>query len=254
MEGRMTICNMSIEAGARAGLIAPDETTFEYLKGLPQSPKGGAFEQAVAFWKTLPSDPDAKYDTEIVLKASELVPQVTWGTSPEDVLPITASVPNPADVADEAKRKAMQRALDYMGLTPGTHLTDVKVDRVFIGSCTNGRIEDLREVAKVAQGKKVASHVNAMVVPGSGLVKAQAEEEGLDKILIEAGFDWREPGCSMCLAMNPDRLSPGERCASTSNRNFEGRQGRGGRTHLMSPAMAAAAAITGHLADVRSIG
>ncbi|MET1028429.1 MAG: 3-isopropylmalate dehydratase large subunit [Dongiaceae bacterium] len=253
MEGRMTICNMSIEAGARAGLIAPDQTTFDYLKGRPQSPKGGAYEQAVAFWKTLPSDPDAKYDTEVVLQASDLVPQVTWGTSPEDVLPITASVPDPAAVTDEGKRKSMQRSLDYMGLTPGTKLTEVKVDRVFIGSCTNGRIEDLRVVAAIAKGKKVASHVNAMVVPGSGLVKAQAEEEGLDKILIDAGFDWREPGCSMCLAMNPDRLEPGERCASTSNRNFEGRQGRGGRTHLMSPAMAAAAAITGHLADVRGL-
>ena len=253
MEGRMTVCNMSIEAGARAGLIAPDETTFNYIKGRPQAPKAAAFEQAVAYWKTLPSDPGAKYDVEVTLNAAELVPQVTWGTSPEDVLPITAQVPNPASLGDETKRKAMQRAIDYMGLTPGENLTDVKVDRVFIGSCTNGRIEDLRVVAAIAKGKKVASHVNAMVVPGSGLVKAQAEQEGLDKILIEAGFDWREPGCSMCLAMNPDRLSPGERCASTSNRNFEGRQGRGGRTHLMSPAMATAAAITGHLADVRQL-
>jgi 3-isopropylmalate/(R)-2-methylmalate dehydratase large subunit len=253
MEGRMTVCNMTIEAGARAGLIAPDETTFEYLKGRPMAPKGAAFEQALAFWKTLPSDPGAKYDVEIELKAEDIVPQVTWGTSPEDVLPITAKVPNPADVADEDKRRAMQRALDYMGLTAGTPLTQVKIDRVFIGSCTNGRIEDLREVAKLAAGRKVAAHVNAMVVPGSGLVKAQAEAEGLDKILIEAGFDWREPGCSMCLAMNPDKLAPGERCASTSNRNFEGRQGRGGRTHLVSPAMATAAAITGHLADVREL-
>jgi 3-isopropylmalate/(R)-2-methylmalate dehydratase large subunit len=253
MEGRMTVCNMTIEAGARAGLIAPDETTFEYLKGRPMAPKGAAFEQALAFWKTLPSDADAKYDVEIELKAADIIPQVTWGTSPEDVLPITAKVPNPADVADEDKRRAMQRALDYMGLTAGTPLTEVKIDRVFIGSCTNGRIEDLREVAKLAAGRKVASHVNAMVVPGSGLVKAQAEAEGLDKILIEAGFDWREPGCSMCLAMNPDKLAPGERCASTSNRNFEGRQGRGGRTHLVSPAMATAAAITGHLADVREL-
>lgn len=253
MEGRMTVCNMTIEAGARAGLIAPDETTFEYLKGRPMAPKAAAFEQAVAFWKTLPSDPDAKYDVEIELKAADIVPQVTWGTSPEDVLPITAKVPNPADVTDENKRRAMERALDYMGLTPGTPLKEVKVDRVFIGSCTNGRIEDLREVAKLAEGRKVAAHVNAMVVPGSGLVKAQAEEEGLDKIFIAAGFDWREPGCSMCLAMNPDKLSPGERCASTSNRNFEGRQGRGGRTHLVSPAMAAAAAITGHLTDVREL-
>ena len=253
MEGRMTVCNMTIEGGARAGLIAPDETTFEYLKGRPMAPKGAAYEQAVSFWKTLPSDPGAKYDVEIELKAADIVPQVTWGTSPEDVLPITAKVPNPADVADEDKRRAMQRALDYMGLTPGTPLKEVKVDRVFIGSCTNGRIEDLREVAKLAEGRKVASHVNAMVVPGSGLVKAQAEAEGLDKIFIEAGFDWREPGCSMCLAMNPDKLAPGERCASTSNRNFEGRQGRGGRTHLVSPAMATAAAITGHLTDVREL-
>ena len=253
MEGRMTVCNMTIEAGARAGLIAPDETKFEYLKGRPMAPKGAAFEQALAFWKTLPSDADAKYDVEIELKAADIIPQVTWGTSPEDVLPITAKVPKPADVADEDKRRAMQRALDYMGLTAGTPLTEVKIDRVFIGSCTNGRIEDLREVAKLAAGRKVASHVNAMVVPGSGLVKAQAEAEGLDKILIEAGFDWREPGCSMCLAMNPDKLAPGERCASTSNRNFEGRQGRGGRTHLVSPAMATAAAITGHLADVREL-
>jgi 3-isopropylmalate/(R)-2-methylmalate dehydratase large subunit len=253
MEGRMTVCNMTIEAGARAGLIAPDETTFEYLKGRPMAPKAAAFEQAVAFWKTLPSDPDAKYDVEIELKAEDIVPQVTWGTSPEDVLPITAKVPNPADVTDEHKRRAMERALDYMGLTPGTPLKEVKVDRVFIGSCTNGRIEDLREVAKLAEGRKVASHVNAMVVPGSGLVKAQAEEEGLDKIFIAAGFDWREPGCSMCLAMNDDRLKPHERCASTSNRNFEGRQGCGGRTHLVSPAMAAAAAITGHLTDVRDL-
>lgn len=253
MEGRMTVCNMTIEAGARAGLIAPDETTFEYIKGRPMAPKGAAWEQAVAFWKSLPSDPDAKYDVEIELKAADIIPQVTWGTSPEDVLPITAKVPNPADVADEDKRRAMQRALDYMGLTAGMPLTEVKIDRVFIGSCTNGRIEDLREVAKLAAGRKVAAHVNAMVVPGSGLVKAQAEAEGLDKIFIEAGFDWREPGCSMCLAMNPDKLAPGERCASTSNRNFEGRQGRGGRTHLVSPAMATAAAITGHLADVREL-
>jgi len=254
MEGRMTVCNMTIEAGARAGLISPDETTFEYIKGRPMAPKGAAWEQAIAFWKTLPTDAGAKFDVEIELKAEDIIPQVTWGTSPEDVLPITAKVPNPADVADEDKRRAMERALDYMGLTAGTPLTQVKVDRVFIGSCTNGRIEDIREVAKLAKGRKVASSVNAMVVPGSGLVKAQAEEEGLDKILIEAGFDWREPGCSMCLAMNPDRLTPGERCASTSNRNFEGRQGRGGRTHLVSPAMAAAAAITGHLADVRDLG
>ncbi|MFZ5789471.1 MAG: 3-isopropylmalate dehydratase large subunit [Pseudomonadota bacterium] len=253
MEGRMTVCNMSIEAGARAGLIAPDETTFAYIKGRPMAPKGGAWEQAVGYWRTLPSDPGAAYDREVSLKAAEIAPQVTWGTSPEDVLPITGRVPDPAQAGDPNKREAMKRALDYMGLTPGTPLDQIKIDRVFIGSCTNGRIEDLREVAKVAEGRKVASHVNAMVVPGSGLVKAQAEAEGLDKVLIEAGFEWREPGCSMCLAMNPDRLAPGERCASTSNRNFEGRQGRGGRTHLVSPAMAAAAAITGHLTDIREL-
>jgi 3-isopropylmalate/(R)-2-methylmalate dehydratase large subunit len=253
MEGRMTVCNMSIEAGARAGLIAPDETTFAYLKGRPHAPKGAAWEAAVAYWKTLPSDPGAQYDKEVVLNARDIVPQVTWGTSPQDVLPITGIVPNPADEKDEGKRAAIERSLAYMGLKPGTKLTDVKVDRVFIGSCTNARIEDLRAAAKIAQGKKVASHVNAMVVPGSGLVKHQAEEEGLDKIFLAAGFEWREPGCSMCLAMNADRLEPGERCASTSNRNFEGRQGRGGRTHLMSPEMAAAAAVTGRLADVREI-
>jgi 3-isopropylmalate/(R)-2-methylmalate dehydratase large subunit len=253
MEGRMTVCNMSIEAGARAGLIAPDETTFAYLKGRPHAPKGGAWEQAVTFWKTLPSDSGAHYDTVVRLDAREIVPQVTWGTSPEDVLPITGAVPNPADVADTNKRAAMERALQYMGLKPGTRLTDVPVQRVFIGSCTNGRIEDLRAAAQVAKGRKVAAGVNALVVPGSGVVKHQAEEEGLDRVFIEAGFEWREAGCSMCLAMNADRLEPGERCASTSNRNFEGRQGRGGRTHLMSPAMAAAAAVTGKLADVRML-
>ncbi len=253
MEGRMTVCNMSIEAGARAGLIAPDEKTFDYVKGRPMAPKGGAWEQAIAYWRTLPSDTGAKYDREVPLQASEIAPQVTWGTSPQDVLPITGRVPDPAAIADEAKRQAMQRSLDYMGLTPGTPLDQVKIDRVFIGSCTNGRIEDLREVAKVAAGRKVAAHVNAMVVPGSGLVKEQAESEGLDRVLREAGFEWREPGCSMCLAMNPDRLEPGERCASTSNRNFEGRQGRGGRTHLVSPAMAAAAAVTGRLTDIREL-
>jgi 3-isopropylmalate/(R)-2-methylmalate dehydratase large subunit len=251
MEGRMTVCNMTIEAGARAGLIAPDETTFAYLKGRPSTPKGAAWEQAVAFWRRLPSDPGAHYDTEITLDAASIVPQVTWGTSPEDVLPITGSVPNPADIADEQRRSSMERSLAYMGLKPGTKLTEVPLQRVFIGSCTNGRIEDLRDAARVAKGRKVAPGVNAMVVPGSGLVKHQAEEEGLDRIFIEAGFEWREPGCSMCLAMNADKLEPGERCASTSNRNFEGRQGKGGRTHLMSPAMAAAAAVTGHLADVR---
>jgi 3-isopropylmalate/(R)-2-methylmalate dehydratase large subunit len=253
MEGRMTVCNMSIEAGARAGLIAPDEKTFEYLKGRPHAPKGAAWEQALAWWQSLPSDQGAKYDTEVFLKAEDIVPHVTWGTSPQDVAPITAIVPDPADIADEAKRAALVRALDYMGLTPGTKLSDVPVQRVFIGSCTNGRIEDLRAAAVVAKGRKVAAGVHAMVVPGSGLVKHQAEEEGLDKIFTEAGFEWREPGCSMCLAMNADRLEPGERCASTSNRNFEGRQGPRGRTHLMSPAMAVAAAVTGKLADVRSL-
>ncbi|MBV8652192.1 MAG: 3-isopropylmalate dehydratase large subunit, partial [Alphaproteobacteria bacterium] len=220
MEGRMTVCNMTIEAGARAGLIAPDETTFSYLKGRPMAPKAGAWEQAIAYWKTLPSDPGAKYDTEVVLQAAEIVPQVTWGTSPEDVLPITGVVPNPGDIADEHHRAAMERSLSYMGLKPGTKLVDVPVQRVFIGSCTNGRIEDIRAAAAVAKGRKVAPGVNAMVVPGSGLVKHQAEEEGLDRILLEAGFEWREAGCSMCLAMNADKLEPGERCASTSNRNF----------------------------------
>ena len=254
MEGRMTVCNMSIEAGARAGLIAPDETTFEYVKGRPHAPKAGAWEQALAFWKTLPSDPGAHYDTVVRLDARQIVPQITWGTSPEDVLPITGTVPNPADIADANKRAAMERSLQYMGLSPGTRLMDVPVQKVFIGSCTNARIEDLRAAAHVAKGRTVAAGVNAMVVPGSGIVKHQAEEEGLDAIFIAAGFEWREPGCSMCLAMNADRLEPGDRCASTSNRNFEGRQGRGGRTHLMSPAMAAAAAVTGKLADVRTLG
>ncbi|MBX3453927.1 3-isopropylmalate dehydratase large subunit [Ferrovibrio sp.] len=253
MEGRMTVCNMTIEAGARAGLIAPDDITFDYLKGRPHAPKGAAWEQALAWWKTLPSDPGAKYDAEVFLKAEDIVPHITWGTSPQDVAPITGVVPNPADMADEAKRAALIRALDYMGLKPGEKLDTVPVQRVFIGSCTNGRIEDLRAAAAVAKGRKVAAGVNAIVVPGSGLVKHQAEEEGLDKVFLEAGFEWREPGCSMCLAMNADRLSPGERCASTSNRNFEGRQGPRGRTHLMSPAMAVAAAVTGKLADVRSL-
>ncbi|HVO16170.1 MAG TPA: 3-isopropylmalate dehydratase large subunit [Alphaproteobacteria bacterium] len=253
MEGRMTVCNMSIEGGARAGLIAPDEKTFEYIKGRPMAPKGGAWEQAVAYWQTLPSDPGARYDREVTLDAREIVPQVTWGTSPQDVLPITGAIPDPSKEPDPHKREGLERALKYMGLKPGTRLVDVKVDKVFIGSCTNGRIEDLRAAAAVAKGRKVASGVQAMVVPGSGLVKEQAEQEGLDRVFREAGFDWREPGCSMCLAMNADRLEPGERCASTSNRNFEGRQGRGGRTHLVSPAMAAAAAVTGHLADVREL-
>jgi 3-isopropylmalate/(R)-2-methylmalate dehydratase large subunit len=253
MEGRMTVCNMTIEAGARAGLIAPDEVTFEYLKGRPHAPKAGAFEQAVAFWRTLPSDPGARYDVEVKIDASKIAPQVTWGTSPQDVLPITGRVPNPADEADAGRRAAMERSLEYMGLTAGTPLGEIAVQRVFIGSCTNGRIEDLRAAAAVAKGRNVAAGVNALVVPGSGLVKHQAEEEGLDRIFLEAGFEWREPGCSMCLAMNADRLEPGQRCASTSNRNFEGRQGRGGRTHLVSPAMAAAAAVAGHLADVRDL-
>ncbi|MEJ0027663.1 MAG: 3-isopropylmalate dehydratase large subunit [Rhizomicrobium sp.] len=251
MEGRMTLCNMTIEGGARAGLIAPDETTFKYVAGRPRAPKGAAFEHAVMYWKTLKSDPDAVFDAEVTLDASEIVPMVTWGTSPEQALPVTGNVPDPAAIQDEAHRASVARALDYMGLLPGVALKDVKVDRVFIGSCTNGRIEDLRAAAAILKGRKVAAHVGAMVVPGSGLVKAQAEEEGLDEIFVDAGFEWREPGCSMCLAMNADKLEPGERCASTSNRNFEGRQGRGGRTHLMSPAMAAAAAIAGHLADVR---
>ncbi len=253
MEARMTVCNMSIEAGARAGLIAPDEKTFAYIKGRPLAPKGKDFDKAVAYWKTLPSDLGAKYDAEITLHTKDIIPQVTWGTSPEDVLPIDGIIPNPAEMQDESTRKKAERSLEYMGLKPGTKLQDIMVDRVFIGSCTNGRIEDLREVAKLVKGKKVAGSVSAMIVPGSGLVKEQAEKEGLDKIFTAAGFDWREPGCSMCLAMNADKLAPGERCASTSNRNFEGRQGRGGRTHLMSPVMAAAAAVTGHLTDVREL-
>ena len=254
MEGRMTICNMSIEGGARAGLIAPDETTFEYLKGRPMAPKGGLWETAVAYWRTLPSDAGARYDREVVLNAADIAPTVTWGTSPQDVVPITGAVPDPDSLGDEARAKAARRSLDYMGLEAGTRMTDIAVDKVFIGSCTNGRIEDLRAVAALAEGRRVADGVYAMIVPGSGLVKEQAEAEGLDRIFTEAGFDWREPGCSMCLAMNADRLEPGERCASTSNRNFEGRQGRGGRTHLVSPAMATAAAIAGHLADVRDLG
>jgi len=251
MAGRMTVCNMSIEAGARAGMVAPDQTTFDYVKGRPFAPKGEAFERAVAWWKTLPSDEGAHFDKEVRLNAAEIVPQVTWGTSPEDVLPITGIVPNPADCADDAKRAQVQRMIDYMGLQPGQRLQDLKVDVVFIGSCTNSRIEDLRAAAAIANGHKVAEGVRALVVPGSGLVKAQAEEEGLDRVFKEAGFEWREAGCSMCLGMNPDKLKPGQRSASTSNRNFEGRQGPGGRTHLLSPAMAAAAALAGHLADVR---
>jgi 3-isopropylmalate/(R)-2-methylmalate dehydratase large subunit len=253
MEGRMTICNMSIEAGARAGLVAPDQTTFDYIRGRAFAPKAGAFELAVAHWKTLPSDAGAKFDREVEIDAGAIAPQVTWGTSPEDVLPITGRVPDPSLVRDDSKRRAMERALAYMALQPGTELREIPIDAVFIGSCTNARIEDLRAAAAVAKGRKVASGVRAMVVPGSGLVREQAEREGLDEIFMAAGFEWREPGCSMCLAMNADKLSPGERCASTSNRNFEGRQGRGGRTHLMSPQMAVAAAVTGHLADVREL-
>jgi 3-isopropylmalate/(R)-2-methylmalate dehydratase large subunit len=253
MEGRMTVCNMSIEAGARAGLIAPDETTFDYVKGRAMAPKGGQWEQALAYWRTLPSDDGASYDKEVTLDTSEIAPQVTWGTSPQDVVPVTGRVPDPAAVADEAQRQSMERALDYMGLAAGTPIREIAVDTVFIGSCTNGRIEDLRQVAELVKGRKVAKGVRAMIVPGSGLVKHQAEEEGLDRVFVDSGFDWREPGCSMCLAMNADKLQPGERCASTSNRNFEGRQGRDGRTHLVSPAMAAAAAITGHLTDVREL-
>ena len=251
MEGRMTLCNMTIEGGARAGLIAPDENTFSYIAGRPRAPKGAAFETAKRHWQSLRSDDDAHFDSEIVLQAADIPPMVTWGTSPEQALPITGVVPNPAATDDAARRAGIERALSYMGLEPGIPLKEVKIDRVFIGSCTNGRIEDLRAAAEIIRGRKVAAHVAAMVVPGSGLVKEQAEEEGLDKVFLEAGFEWREPGCSMCLAMNADRLEPGERCASTSNRNFEGRQGRGGRTHLLSPAMAVAAAIAGHLADVR---
>jgi len=247
MEGRMTLCNMSIEAGARSGIVAPDQVTFDYVAGRPKSPKGAAFEQAVAYWKTLHSDQGAHFDREIFLRAEDIAPQVTWGTSPEQVLPVTGIVPEPDG------RTSILRALEYMGLAPGTKLQDVAIDRVFVGSCTNGRIEDFRAVAEVVKGRKVHENVSAWAVPGSGLVKLQAEEEGLDKILTEAGFDWREPGCSMCLAMNADKLGPEERCASTSNRNFEGRQGPKGRTHLMSPAMAAAAAITGHLTDVREL-
>lgn len=251
MEGRMTVCNMSIEGGARAGLIAPDETTFAYIKDKPRAPKGEALDQAISYWKTLHSDEGAHFDKIVELDAAKISPVVSWGSSPEDVVFVTDIVPNPDEIKDETKRASKWRALDYMGLKPGTKMTDIKIDRVFIGSCTNGRIEDLRDAARMAAGKKVAAGVSAMIVPGSGLVKEQAEAEGLDKIFIEAGFDWREPGCSMCLAMNDDRLKPGERCASTSNRNFEGRQGFKGRTHLVSPAMAAAAAIAGHFVDIR---
>ena len=253
MEGRMTVCNMAIEAGARAGMIAPDEKTFAYLKDRPMAPKGDLLEQAIAWWKTLPSDEGAQYDIEVELKAEDIMPTVTWGTSPEDALAINGAVPNPAKIADAATKAKVERAIAYMGLEAGQKLTDIKVDTVFIGSCTNSRIEDLRAAASIAQGRTVADGMRAMVVPGSGLVKEQAEEEGLDQIFINAGFEWREPGCSMCLAMNADKLADGERCASTSNRNFEGRQGRGGRTHLVSPQMAVAAAVTGYLTDVREL-
>ena len=252
MEGRMTVCNMSIEAGARAGMIAPDETTFAYLEARRFSPKGEAWKAAVREWSKLPSDAGVKFDRELLIDGAMLVPYVSWGTSPGMVAPITASVPDPANATNEQERKSLERALEYMDLKPGTPLANVEIDRVFIGSCTNSRIEDLRAAARIAAGYKVSTHVSAMVVPGSQQVKAQAEKEGLDRVFKEAGFDWREPGCSMCLGMNPDILSPGERCASTSNRNFEGRQGRGGRTHLVSPEMAAAAAIAGHFVDIRN--
>ena len=252
MEGRMTICNMSIEAGARAGMIAPDEKTYEYLKGKPMSPSGDNWIKALEWWKSLPSDENAIYDKRISIDASKLVPTVTWGTSPEDTAPITGTVPDPKNEKDLAIKAKLERALSYMDLKPGQKISEIKIDTVFIGSCTNSRIEDLRAASKIVKGKKVSNEIRAMIVPGSGLVKEQAEKEGLDAIFKEAGFDWREPGCSMCLAMNADRLSPGERAASTSNRNFEGRQGRLGRTHLVSPEMAAAAAIKGYLTDVRN--
>ena len=251
MEGRMTVCNMTIEGGARAGLIAPDQTTYDYVKGRNRAPTGKAWDMALDYWKTLYTDEGAVYDKVVILDAAKLPPIVSWGSSPEDVISVTGTVPNPDDIADENKRASKWRALDYMGLKPGTKITDITVDRVFLGSCTNGRIEDLRAAAKVLEGKTVHASVSAMVVPGSGLVKEQAEAEGLDKIFKDAGFDWREPGCSMCLAMNEDKLKPQERCASTSNRNFEGRQGFKGRTHLVSPAMAVAAAVTGHFVDIR---
>ena len=251
MEGRLTLCNMSIEAGARAGMVAPDETTYAFLQGRPYAPKGAAWDQALAFWRTLPSDPGARFDTEVTLDGSAIVPMLTWGTSPEDAAPITGQVPDPADQRDPERQAAMQSALDYMGLTAGTKFTDIPVDRVFIGSCTNSRIEDLRAAAAVVKGRKARTW--AMVVPGSGLIKAQAEAEGLDRIFLDAGIEWRHAGCSMCVGMNGDLVAAGERCASTSNRNFAGRQGRGARTHLVSPAMAAAAAIAGHFTDVRQM-
>tara|TARA_Y100000590_G_scaffold38871_1_gene41675 strand:+ start:342 stop:1745 length:1404 start_codon:yes stop_codon:yes gene_type:complete len=253
VEERMTICNMSIEAGARAGLIAPDKKTIEYLKNKPMSPKKENWNKALEYWNKLKSDKDAKFDRKVEINGDEISPMVTWGTSPQDVVEVTGAIPDPKKEKNEEKKRSMERSLSYMGLDPNTRITDIKIDRIFIGSCTNGRINDLREAAKIVKGKKIANHVNAMVVPGSGLVKEQAEQEGIDKIFIESGFEWREPGCSMCLAMNADKLNPKERCASTSNRNFEGRQGRGGRTHLVSPAMAAAAALEGRFTDVRKL-
>jgi 3-isopropylmalate/(R)-2-methylmalate dehydratase large subunit len=253
MEGRLTLCNMSIEAGARAGMVAPDETTFEYLKGRPYAPKGADWDRALTRWRALPSDPGAVFDREVALDGAEIAPMVTWGTSPQDAAPITGRVPDPETAPDAERRDGMRRALSYMGLVPGTPLAEIAVDRVFIGSCTNSRIEDLRSAAAIARGRKVAANVQAWVVPGSGLIKAQAEAEGLDRVFIEAGFDWRQAGCSMCLGTNGEIVAPGQRCASTSNRNFQGRQGPGARTHLMSPAMAAAAAVTGHLTDVRQL-
>jgi 3-isopropylmalate/(R)-2-methylmalate dehydratase large subunit len=252
MEGRMTICNMSIEAGARAGLIEPDQTTFDYLKGRPHAPTGADWDAAVAYWRSLATDPDAAFDSELVIPAGELEPYVSWGTNPGQTVSITGFVPDPARFDDPVERESAERALAYMDLRAGTPITAIPIDRVFLGSCTNARIEDLREAAKVVAGRTVASGVSAMVVPGSGLVKLQAEQEGLDLVFKEAGFEWRDAGCSMCLGMNPDILSPGERCASTSNRNFEGRQGKGGRTHLVSPVMAAAAAVAGHFVDIRT--
>jgi 3-isopropylmalate/(R)-2-methylmalate dehydratase large subunit len=254
MEGRMTICNMSIEAGARAGMMAPDETTFAYVRGREHAPQGEAFDRAVERWRTLGSDPGARYDRTVIIDAAKLAPTVTWGTNPGMVVPVTGSVPSPEDFTAPDDREAVKRALEYMGLTAGTPIEEIRVDRVFIGSCTNARIEDLRNAAATLRGRKVHPDVRAMVVPGSTWVKREAEEEGLDRIFQEAGFEWREAGCSMCLGMNPDILGPGERCASTSNRNFEGRQGRGGRTHLVSPQMAAAAAVAGHFVDIRSWG
>ena len=251
MESRMTICNMSIEAGARAGLIAPDQITFDYIKGRPYAPSQEHWEKAIKYWSSLPSDQDAFYDKELIINSDEIDPMVTWGTSPEDVVAVNGFVPDPSSGNTENKQKSIQRSLDYMGLKSGTKITDIRLDKIFIGSCTNGRIEDLRNVASIVKDKKIASHIGGMIVPGSGLVKKQAEEEGLSKIFIDAGFEWRDAGCSMCLGMNPDQLKPGERCASTSNRNFEGRQGRGGRTHLMSPELAAASAIVGNISDIR---